>query len=156
MDRVEKLFTSLQRGEGLRWYLHRGIGGEYAGRPLYWCATCRKLRTLITITGTLARNTGSQAVGIKAISRASACTRRLFIIRARRLTLWSRGPAMTSPTPRQWPLAPALRYGAAALFLAAAALVVEGWLSIILWLASLVLLVMAAIKLAKNWPTRRT
>jgi len=63
---------------------------------------------------------------------------------------------MTSPTPRQWPLAPALRYAAAALFLAAAALVVEGWLSIILWLASLVLLVMAAIKLAKNWPTRRT
>ena len=63
---------------------------------------------------------------------------------------------MTSPTPRQWPLAPALRYAALALFLAAAALVVEGWLSIILWLAAVVLLVMAAIKLAKNWPNRRS
>jgi hypothetical protein len=63
---------------------------------------------------------------------------------------------MTSPTPRQWPLAPSLRYAAAALFLAAAALVVEGWLSMVLWLAAVVLLVLAAIKLAKNWPARRT
>ena len=63
---------------------------------------------------------------------------------------------MTSPTPRKWPLTPALRYAALALFLAAGALVVEGWLSLILWLAAVVLLVLAAIKLAKNWPARRT
>jgi hypothetical protein len=63
---------------------------------------------------------------------------------------------MTSPTPRQWPLAPALRYAAFALFLAGAALVVAGWLSLVLWLAAVVLLVLAAIKFAKNWPARRT
>jgi hypothetical protein len=63
---------------------------------------------------------------------------------------------MTAPKARQWPLAPALRYGALALFLAAAALVVEGWFSIVLWLGAVVLFVLAVINLAKNWSRSRT
>jgi hypothetical protein len=63
---------------------------------------------------------------------------------------------MTAPGTRQWPLAPALRYTALALLLAGAALVVQGWLSFVLWAAAVVLLVLAAIKLVKNWTTRRS
>jgi hypothetical protein len=63
---------------------------------------------------------------------------------------------MTAPNARQWPLAPALRYAALALFFAGAALVVEGWLSLVLWLGAVVLVVLAAVKLAKNWTARRS
>jgi hypothetical protein len=61
---------------------------------------------------------------------------------------------MTAPKPRQWPLAPALRYAAFALLLAGAALMVQGWLSTAMWLAAVVLLVLAAVQLVKNWRRR--
>ena len=61
---------------------------------------------------------------------------------------------MTAPKSPQWPLTPALRLAALALLFAAAALVVEGWFSTVLWIGSVVLLVVAAVKLAKNWSTR--
>jgi hypothetical protein len=41
-----------------------------------------------------------------------------------------------------------------ALLFAGAALLVEGWFSTALWLGSLVLLVLAVVKLAKNWRSR--
>ena len=63
---------------------------------------------------------------------------------------------MTAPRAGQWPLAPSLRFAALALLLAAAALVVEGWVSTVMWLAAVVLLIVAAVKLAKHWTSRRT
>jgi hypothetical protein len=63
---------------------------------------------------------------------------------------------MTPPRASEWPLTPALRLGALTLLCAGAALVVAGWLSLMLWLASVVLLVLAVVKLVKNWRSRRT
>jgi hypothetical protein len=61
---------------------------------------------------------------------------------------------MTAPK-AQWPLTPALRLAALALLLAAAALVVEGVIATVLWLGSVVLFVLAAVQLVKNWSRRR-
>ena len=59
---------------------------------------------------------------------------------------------MTGPRAPQWPLAPALRFGAFALLFAAGAMLTKGWwLSFMMWFIAVVLLVFAAIKLAKNW-----
>jgi hypothetical protein len=61
---------------------------------------------------------------------------------------------MTAPRTPQWPLTPALRLAALALLFAAAALLIEGWLSTAMWVVSVVLLVFAAVQLAKNWGKR--
>jgi hypothetical protein len=61
---------------------------------------------------------------------------------------------MTAPRAPQWPLTPALRLAALALLFAGAALLVEGWVSTALWVGSLVLLVLAVVKLVKNWRSR--
>jgi energy-coupling factor transporter transmembrane protein EcfT len=61
---------------------------------------------------------------------------------------------MTAPRTPQWPLTPALRLAALALLFAAAALVVKGWLSTAMWLIAVVLVVLAAVQLAKNWRRR--
>jgi hypothetical protein len=61
---------------------------------------------------------------------------------------------MTAPRAPQWPLAPSLRFAALALLFAGAALMVEGWGSILLWLGAVVFLVLAAVKLAKVWRRR--
>jgi hypothetical protein len=61
---------------------------------------------------------------------------------------------MTAPRVPQWPLTTPLRLAALALLFAGAAFLVEGWLSIIFWLAAIVFLVLAAIRLAKVWRSR--
>lgn len=63
---------------------------------------------------------------------------------------------MTAPKAPQWPLAPALRLAALALLFAGASYLVEGWFSTLLWLGAIVLLVFAAINLAKGWKGRRS
>ena len=61
---------------------------------------------------------------------------------------------MTAPKAPQWPLTPPLRLAGLALLLAGATLLVEGWVSLLLWLGALVFFVLAVIKFAKVW--RRT
>jgi hypothetical protein len=61
---------------------------------------------------------------------------------------------MTAPRTPQWSLTPVLRLAALALLFAGAALLVQGWLSTALWLGSVVLLVLAIVKFAKNWKSR--
>jgi hypothetical protein len=62
---------------------------------------------------------------------------------------------MTAPRGPQWPLAPALRLTALAMILAVAALMVgSGILSIVLWVAAAVTVVLAAIRLRANWGKR--
>jgi ABC-type protease/lipase transport system fused ATPase/permease subunit len=61
---------------------------------------------------------------------------------------------MTAPRAPQWPLAPALRLAALALLFAGVGFLVEGWVSMLLWLGAIVLLVFAAINLAKSWKRR--
>jgi hypothetical protein len=61
---------------------------------------------------------------------------------------------MTAPRPPQWPLTPVLRLAALALLFAGAALLVQGWFSTALWVGSVVLLVLAIVKFAKNWRSR--
>jgi predicted lipid-binding transport protein (Tim44 family) len=61
---------------------------------------------------------------------------------------------MTAPRAPQWPLAPALRLGALALLFASVGFLVEGWVSMLLWLGAIVFLVFAAINLAKGWRRR--
>jgi hypothetical protein len=63
--------------------------------------------------------------------------------------------AMTAPRTPQWPLTPALRLAALALLFVGGAIMTTGWLSFIMWFAAVVLLVFAAIQLAKNWSRRR-
>jgi uncharacterized membrane protein YoaK (UPF0700 family) len=59
---------------------------------------------------------------------------------------------MTTPTKPQWPLTPALRLAALALLFVAGAMLMTGWwLSFVMWFIAIVLLVFAAIQLAKNW-----
>jgi hypothetical protein len=63
---------------------------------------------------------------------------------------------MTTPKPPQWPLAPALRLAALALLLVGGAMLTRGWwLSFLLWFVAVVVLVFAAITLAKNWGRSR-
>jgi len=62
---------------------------------------------------------------------------------------------MTAPRAPQWPLTPALRLAALALLLVGGAIMTTGWLSFIMWFAAVVLLVFAAIQLARNWGRRR-
>lgn len=62
---------------------------------------------------------------------------------------------MTAPGTPQWSLTPPLRLAAVALLLAGASFLVEGWLSAVLWLGAIVVLVLAAVKFAKVWKTRR-
>jgi hypothetical protein len=60
---------------------------------------------------------------------------------------------MTAPRPPQWPLAPALRLAALALLFVGGAMLTRGWwLSFLMWFVAVVLLVFAAIQLARNWP----
>jgi uncharacterized protein (DUF983 family) len=61
---------------------------------------------------------------------------------------------MTAPRAPQWPLAPALRLAALALLFAGVGYLVEGWVSMLLWLGAIVVLVFAAINLAKGWKRR--
>jgi hypothetical protein len=61
---------------------------------------------------------------------------------------------MTATRGPQWPLAPALRLAALALLFAGVGFLVEGWLSMLLWLGAIVFLVFAAINLAKGWRRR--
>jgi hypothetical protein len=61
---------------------------------------------------------------------------------------------MTAPRGPQWPLAPALRLTALAMILAVAAMMAAGILSIVLWVAAAVAVVLAAIKLRANWGRR--
>jgi hypothetical protein len=68
--------------------------------------------------------------------------------------LWTERIAMTAPRAPQWSLTPALRLAALALLFAGAALLVQGWFSTALWLGSVVLLVLAIVKFAKNWKSR--
>ena len=62
---------------------------------------------------------------------------------------------MTAPRAPQWPLTPALRLAALALLFVGCAMITYGWLSFLLWFIAVVLLVFAAIQLAKNWSGRR-
>jgi hypothetical protein len=62
---------------------------------------------------------------------------------------------MTAPRVPRWPLTPALLLGGLALAFALGSQVAEGWLPGVLWLAAVVLLVLAAFQLAKNWPRQR-
>jgi len=62
---------------------------------------------------------------------------------------------MTAPRAPQWPLTPALRLAALALLFVGAAIMTTGWLSFIMWFAAVVLLVFAAIQLARNWGRQR-
>jgi hypothetical protein len=62
---------------------------------------------------------------------------------------------MTAPRSPHWPLAPALRLAALALLFVGGAILTVGWLSIVMWLIALVLTVLAAIQLVKNWRTSR-
>ena len=61
---------------------------------------------------------------------------------------------MTAPRAPQWPLTPALRLAALALLFVAAAMMTAGWLSFIMWFGAVVLLVFAAIQVARNWRRR--
>ncbi len=61
---------------------------------------------------------------------------------------------MTVPRATQWQLTPPLRFAALALLSAGAGFLVEGWLSIVLWVGAVLFLVLAAIKLAKVWKSR--
>jgi hypothetical protein len=58
---------------------------------------------------------------------------------------------MTVQQAPQWHLTPPLRLAALALLLAGLAFVVEGWLSMILWIGAIVFLILAAVKFAKVW-----
>jgi len=58
---------------------------------------------------------------------------------------------MTAPKVQQWPLTPPLRLAGLALLFAGATFLVEGWVSLLLWLAAVVFLVLAAVKFAKVW-----
>ena len=58
---------------------------------------------------------------------------------------------MTSPKPREWPLAPALRLTALALLFVGGAMLTGGWLSFAMWFIALVLMVFATIQLVKRW-----
>ena len=69
--------------------------------------------------------------------------------------LWIERIAMTAPRTPQWPLAPALRLAALALLFVGGAILTAGWLSFVLWFIAVVLIVFAAIQLAKNWNARR-
>ena len=62
---------------------------------------------------------------------------------------------MTSPRPPQWPLTTALRLAALALLFVGLAIMTSGWLSFLMWFIAVVLVVFAAIQLAKNWNRRR-
>lgn len=62
---------------------------------------------------------------------------------------------MTATRVPRWPLTPALLLAALALILLLGSLVTKGWLPGVLWLGGMVLLVLAAIQLARNWPRRR-
>lgn len=62
---------------------------------------------------------------------------------------------MTAPRAPQWPLTPALRLAALALLFVGAATMTYGWLSFLLWFIAVVLVVFAAIQMAKNWSGRR-
>jgi energy-coupling factor transporter transmembrane protein EcfT len=62
---------------------------------------------------------------------------------------------MTAPRAPQWPLTPALRLAAFALLCVGVAIMTTGWLSFIMWFIAVVLVVFAAIQLAKNWGKRR-
>jgi hypothetical protein len=61
---------------------------------------------------------------------------------------------MTAPRAAQWQLTPPLRLAALALLSAGAGFLVEGWLSVVLWIGAIVFLVMAGIRLAKVWRSR--
>ena len=62
---------------------------------------------------------------------------------------------MTAPKPQQWPLAPALRLTALALLFLVGSLLIKGWLSIALLVCAVVSVVLAAVKFAKTWRSRR-
>ena len=62
---------------------------------------------------------------------------------------------MTAPGSPQWRLAPVLRLVALALLFSVGALMTVGVLSLVLWAAAVVLVVVAAVKLGKNWGKRR-
>ena len=61
---------------------------------------------------------------------------------------------MTAPRTSQWQLRTPLRFAALALLCAGVGFLVEGWLSIALWLGAIVFLILAAIRLAKVWKSR--
>jgi hypothetical protein len=58
---------------------------------------------------------------------------------------------MTAPKAPQWPLAPVLRLAALAMLFSVGALMTVGLLSIVMWGCAAVLVVLAAVKLGKNW-----
>jgi membrane protein implicated in regulation of membrane protease activity len=61
---------------------------------------------------------------------------------------------MTAPRAPQWQLTVPIRFAALALLCVGLAFLVQGWLSIVLWIAAVVFLVIAAVKLAKVWKNR--
>ena len=61
---------------------------------------------------------------------------------------------MTTPAGPQWHLTTPLRFAALALLLAGIGFLVYGWLSVVLWFAALVFLVLAAVRLARVWRNR--
>jgi hypothetical protein len=60
-----------------------------------------------------------------------------------------------TPSRKQWPLTPALRYAALAMILAVGALMSVGILSILLWVGAAVAVVLGAVKLRANWSRTR-
>jgi hypothetical protein len=67
---------------------------------------------------------------------------------------WIERIRMTAPGSPQWQLTPPLRFAAIALLCAGVGFLVEGWLSIVLWVAAIVFLILAAARLAKVWRSR--
>jgi hypothetical protein len=61
---------------------------------------------------------------------------------------------MTAPRAPQWQLTVPLRLAALALLCAGLGFLVESWLSLVLWIAAVILLVFSAVKLAKVWRNR--
>ena len=61
---------------------------------------------------------------------------------------------MTAPRSPQWQLTVPIRLAALALLCAGLGFLVQGWLVIVLWIAAVIFLVFAAVKLAKVWRSR--
>lgn len=61
---------------------------------------------------------------------------------------------MTAPRAPQWQLTVPIRLAALALLFAGLGFLVQGWLSVVLWVLAVIFLVWAAVRLARVWSNR--
>jgi len=61
---------------------------------------------------------------------------------------------MTAPRAPQWQLTVPIRLAALSLLCAGLGFLVQGWLSVVLWVLAVIFLVWAAVRLAKVWRNR--